>query len=186
MTANRVFGMAKRFSYEIHSPPTIIKLVNVYINPLLEYCSAVWNCKRNSHIENLESYRRRATRIALNTPYRPNQIGYVPYQQRITTLGLLTQRQRRIISIVLAIIRILKGMSNTDLRRTLVDYCCTHGRTKTQRIFNWPSSTILPTGSPLAIGMRLVNTYHQVINITDNIQTIKIHLRHHMQLNPEH
>lgn len=152
---------------------------------LTRYCNTVWSCERSSYVEKLESYRHRATRIALNTPYRPNQIGYVPYQQRIRTLGLLTQRQRRVISIVLTIIRILKGESNTDLRHTLMEYNRPHGNTRTHRIFNLPRSTIIPIGSPLAIGMRLVNKYRQVINKTDTI-TIKNHLRHHMLLNPEH
>lgn len=185
-SANRVFGMAKRFTYDIHSPYTMIKLVNVYINPLLEYCSAVWNCERSSYIEKLESYRRRATRIALNTPHRPHLVGYIPYQQRIMTLGLLTQRQRRIISIVLTIIRILKGESDTDLRHILAKYQRPRGNTRTYRTFHLPRNTVIPTRSPLSIGMCLVNKYHHVIDITDTTQTIRNRLRHYMLLNPEH
>lgn len=37
-TANRMFGMSRRFAFEIRSPKIILKLLYTYIVPVMEYC----------------------------------------------------------------------------------------------------------------------------------------------------
>lgn len=108
-SAVRIFGMARRFAYEIHSPRTILKLLHVYVVPLIEYCPIVWHQEKTTHITKLEAYLHKATRIALGSAYRPNQPGYLYYEQRIRSLQILTLQQRRVFAIIIAVIKILRG-----------------------------------------------------------------------------
>lgn len=67
MSANRLFGMSRRLSYEIRSPSLIMKLFQTYVTPILEYCPLVWSREKNSQNQQLETHLHRATWIALGS-----------------------------------------------------------------------------------------------------------------------
>lgn len=140
--------------------------------PLIEYCPMVWHQERTSHINRLEKYLHKATRIALGSEYRPPC-----YEQRVRSLNLLTLQQRRIIAILIAVIKILRGESCPGLTRILQRFTRGASSTRTQRVFNIPNANVLPKGSPLQLAMQAINTYHRVINIEEAIPTIRSKLK---------
>lgn len=92
-TANRLMGMAKRFTYEIHSPKTILVLFFTYIVPILDYCAMVWSKLKMRDEKAIEAYLHQTTRIALATAYRPHQPGYLYYGQRLAALKMISMKQ---------------------------------------------------------------------------------------------
>lgn len=119
----------------------------------------------------------RATRIALKAPYRPNQNGYITFEQRISTLNILTLSQRRTIASIVAIMKIVKGITETCLSQSIQQCVRSNYRTRAHRIFNISATTVFPQKSPIHIAMHNVNTHHNVFNVDNSISTIKSKLK---------
>lgn len=175
-TANRLMGMAKRFTYEIHSPRTILILFFTYIVPILEYCVAVW-CKLRTRDEKaIEALLHQATRIALSSAYRPYQPGYLYYGQRIAALKILTLKQRRDIAIMMTAINILKSNDDSPSKQFLQQHLRGEHSTRSNRIFNIGTLSTV-NALPLQLAMQKINTNNTSIDITREPRTIRLSLR---------
>ena len=86
----------------------LTKAFCVYVRPLLEYCSQVWNPHHKYLVENIESVQRRFTK---SIPAVRNH----RYLIRLKILGLPTLERRPIILDLCLMYKILHGFAKTDL-----------------------------------------------------------------------
>ncbi len=76
----------------------------VYVRPLLEYCSTVWNPYRKAHVSMIENVQRKFTRKVLG--FRK-----IPYVERLGSLGLFSLELRRLQNDLCMMFQILSGKS---------------------------------------------------------------------------
>lgn len=106
--------------YDIRYPLVMLKIVNIYITPIVEYCSIIWAQKRITIEKRIEKVWHIASRMALGTPYRQDDVNYINFETRMRTLGQLTFLKRRIISSIIYLGKILKGESKTKLAQQVI------------------------------------------------------------------
>lgn len=176
VTANRLMGMAKRFTYEIHSPKTILALFFTYIVPILEYCAIVWSKIKVKDEKTIEAYLHQATRIALGSAYRPHQPGYLYYGQRLAALKMISMKQRREIAIIMTAINIMKSTEESSLKEFLQQHLRGNHSTRSNRLFNIGTST-RANATPIVTAMLKINENNRHIDITQESRTIKNSLR---------
>lgn len=85
-------------------------------------CSVVWSQDRIIMEGPLERNLHNSTRAQLATPYDNRHVDYIPFDQRMNLLRLLTFRERRIISSILTIIKIMRSDLRTTLSSTIEEY----------------------------------------------------------------
>ena len=99
--ANRTLGMVKHtFSYM--DKEMFLSLYKALIRPLLEYCPQIWNPFLKRDINALESVQRRATKIV-------PELKDLPYEERLSKLGLYPLSERRLRGDMIATFKILNG-----------------------------------------------------------------------------
>lgn len=139
----------------------MIKIINVYITPLIEYGVIVWSQNRITSEKRVERILHGGTRIALNAPYRHDHGNYIDFQQRLRITHMLTYSQRRTITSIIYILKIMQGILETELS-VYVNECChnTRNPTRSPHIFDIKENTI-PRNSPLYIGTSNANRLRQ-------------------------
>ena len=104
--ANRTIGWVARNTLQ-RDPSIICNIYKTIIRPKLEYCVQMWNpvaCHGNwSTILELESIQRRFTRLA-------NNIGTLPYSERLEHMKLTTLGERRIRGDLIETFKVLNGI----------------------------------------------------------------------------
>lgn len=169
--------MATRFVNEIHYPALITRIVNTYIRPVVEYNSIIWNHVRPSIVNKLDEVLHRSTRVALNLPIRPNHPRYVNFETRLARKESLAFRERRIISSILFIIKIIEGVTETDLKEEIVNLLHVTVRiTRNPTLFDvtrWKRHF----NSPLIQILMKMNVLKDYFWINDSIGTTKAKLK---------
>lgn len=172
--AENKFMMGQRFVKDIRCPRVIIKLTNSYIIPIIDYCSLIWN--QGSRLEHLERVIRQATRFALCSAHRPYQRNYIDFDDRRMRLKVMTFEERRKISAILTVLKILRGELNTQLAEKIVAY---HNNVRMEArypaIFQIPRITNHIT--PLYQAMNYANSFRHLIRDEDSIAAIKKKLK---------
>lgn len=159
--ANNVYATGNRFAKEIRQPKIMISITKSFILPIVEFCSVVWSQDRI--IISLEKTLHNSTRAQLATPYDNRHADYITFEQRMNILGLLTYRERRIITSTLTIIKIVRGDLITTLSDTVEEYRHVVLRvTRNANIFDFGWHCELPPSSPLRMGMANVNAHRDV------------------------
>lgn len=173
--SNRISAMSFKFSREINNPSLNIKLIRIYLMPILEYCSILWQPISKTMDSKLERSQRFATRIALHSPYRTDHPMYLSYDQRLCTLDMLTFAERRSIAIVILTKKITYDYLECTLQTQLRN--CLNLRTITRS----PQRFIVPGrlhDGPLKTMMTTTNYFSKITNIeTDSFAQIKAKLR---------
>lgn len=79
----------------LRSLDVLLNIVKIYIVPILEYGQIIWSQNRFGYSEKLERVMSYASRWAMNTPYRSDDLNYMTYSNRLAALGSLTLQDRR-------------------------------------------------------------------------------------------
>lgn len=92
---NQMTGAARRFCNNICSPITMSRIFKIYMQPIMDYASVVWN--QNRIVANFEMTRvlKRITRYALNINYHTLPVNYICYEKRCEILNIDLPEQRR-------------------------------------------------------------------------------------------
>lgn len=174
--SNRLFGILCRFSKEIHYPPIALKILNVYIIPIIEYGSIIWWQKRLGLDKRLEKILHKTTRLVLSTSFRPNQPNYVTFDERLRRLNLITLVECREITSAIFMIKLFKG----ELASTMTDRLenMRHrnlANTRNPLLFDLPRN--VPVRSPLFIGLNQVNQLRNVFSLEESVDAIRKKLK---------
>ena len=86
----------------------LAKAFTIYVRPLLEYCSPVWNPHLKYLIQGIESVQRRFTKAILSLRHQP-------YSARLKILGFRSLEYRRLISDLCFLFKLLNGLVKSDL-----------------------------------------------------------------------
>lgn len=167
--------MGRRFAKDIRCNRLILKIVNTY-TPLIEYGAVIWNQNRVAHSEKLEKILHNATRFALQTPFRPDAIGYTSFDKRLMLCKMQTYAERREIADAIFIIKIMKGKIDTNLHELIMN-------SRYESNFYIRSPPIfairrnLTDSSPLHRCMITINKHRELIQIEQAIETTKQKLK---------
>ena len=104
--ANQVLGQLLR-GCTWRDPENLTKLFKVYVRPHLEYSQASWSPWTQADIQVLEQVQQRFTR-------QVSGMGSLPYEERLTRLGLTTLQARRERGDMVETYKILTGKSDVD------------------------------------------------------------------------
>lgn len=182
--AMRLAGMGNRLAREIHSRGIILKILRVYITPILEYGANIWGDARKTETDKLERILRIISRRALGTPFFHLHINYIPFAHRMARLKLLTFRQRRTINKVVTAHRLLNSDMNDKFTERLKK--CINpqiGRLRNAVCFKVPKR--IPTRSPLANLMLTTNLMKETFSLRKSARTIRSELTE-IYLSTEH
>lgn len=171
MRANRAFGIAYRFQRELHAPKLMSKLMSVYITPIMEYCSIIWARKNITIEDELDKILNRSTMIALRIGGRlhPN---YIESTERLKKLNLISFRHRRIISSVVTIFKIARGLTHSRLVQFVRSHMIVADRsTRSPNCFNITRD--VTQYSPLYMAMEYANRYRHCFDTNDSPIVIK-------------
>ena len=89
--ARRVCGLIIH-SFSNHEPKLLIKAYNVYVLPILMYCSAVWSPRLAKDIDLIEKCQRSFTRRLIRPPSAP-----MDYSCRLKHFNLVSLQSRRLL-----------------------------------------------------------------------------------------
>lgn len=84
---NQMIGAARRMVTELRQPFLIKRIYAVYIQPLADYCSVVWNQNRLTVNNSLTLAHKKVTRIALGVFYGIDPSRYISYEKRCDILA---------------------------------------------------------------------------------------------------
>lgn len=129
-----MIGAAVRFSKQVKCRRIIIKLYNVYMRPILEYCVVFWTCGDKKYIKKLENVYKKITSIATNNPpyWMPT---YKTYAERLHILQATTPNIRNHFLITKLIIQIIKKETETSAREKLINLLNRNQLTRNPNIF---------------------------------------------------
>ena len=104
--ANRMVGMIK-IGFTYLDKDMFMNLYPVLVRPLIEYCVQVWSPHKQKHIDLLEGFQRRATKVV---PGLRN----MTYDERLKELGLLRLEDRRIRGNMIETYKIISGKEDIN------------------------------------------------------------------------
>lgn len=171
-----IYGLGYRFVKEINCPQLILRIFDTYAVPILEYCSLIWNRNLIGVAHQIEQIHHKVTRLALGTPYRTDAIGYKPFPERVRALNRNTLAERRIISSIIYVHKLLNGQIESKLAAYLRTFLVLNIRhTRNPNIFDI-SNREITTNSSLRLAMLQVNTYrnHIAISESENLTKAKM------------
>lgn len=172
-----LYGAAYRFCKEIGCMRLIQKVTSIYILPIIEYASLVWDQHRIGINSDLENVLHKMSRNALNLPYDVRNENYMDFNSRMNLINMLTTKERRIISSILFVLKIQRGELQSDLIQ-IINASQSHNTHHTRRpnLFEI-NQRILPSKSPMYIAMTNCNEFKHTFNVTDSIEVIKTKLK---------
>lgn len=173
--------MGFRFFRDLRAPSLMIKIVNTYITPLIEFNSIIWNQSRVALNDKLDTFLHKSTRQLLATAYRPHQPGYVEFEQRLLQIHLLTYDERRSIAAAIFILKIYKGCLQSTYSQKIIS-------SKFENTVNLRSPQLfridrkIPLNSPLYNCLVAINEFSNTINIDDSIDISKRKMKEYYHL----
>lgn len=176
---SKAYGAAYRFALDLGSRRMLLVIFNIYIRPILEYAAVIWTGKSITRDGKLEETLRKATRYALAAPHRPNQVGYMTYENRLLQLEQLSLRTRRTIALVITIEKIRTGKLLVTFRNDVLEsylqfprsnrLCLRYNINNNRKLF--------VRDSPIYDAMIETNSLRYQFGTTDSIETIKRKLK---------
>ena len=127
--ANQTLGFLKR-NLKVSSRIIKERAYKAFVRPVLEYASSVWDPTSQKHIDMLESVQRRAARFVLNRYQRTSSVS-----QMIKTLGWQSLQQRRKISRLSMLYKIINNISHCPLIKSKLVPLPTRSRRSHSRQF---------------------------------------------------
>lgn len=180
--ANGLFGAGRRFTRDLRCPYLLTKVIQSYVTPILEYGASIWHDRNNERTNNMEKILHIASRNILRTGYRPIDDNYIPFDERLRRLEWLKFEERRIIGIILNIIKIENGDLQTELSSFIERHRIRRTGRRTYNIF-YLQHDEAQSKNPIINGMRLVNRFKDVIDMSASVATnknaLKTYFRNH-------
>lgn len=169
--ANCLYGVGYRFARDILYPAIILKIISVYITPIIEYCSIVWSQKRllsKRRLERVRASLRNKAGTGNSISSRPRKLHRL--SPAIKNVGY-TYIRRRKRSAIIYIIKILQGYLDTELS-VIVNHCrhISQHRTRTTNIFDH-SRRLMSAYSPLFIALTYTNEFRHYFHIDESAQS---------------
>lgn len=119
-----VLGMIKRWTKEFNDPHIAKCLYTSLVRSILEYGSPVWSPFYACHVNRLESVQRQFLLFALSTLNWENRLALPKYEHRLLLLDLNTLSDRRIISNVMFMCKLLNGNINYSVLLNYINVKC--------------------------------------------------------------
>lgn len=136
-----------------------IKINQTYLKPIIEYASTIWNQDRRALNSKLEKSLHSATSTALRTSYRNDYPNYVPFNERMNMLDLLTFKDRRVIAAIKLAKTIIQNQSDLPIFAYLKSCINLQTRTRASNTFTIPRN--LQTNSANYGHKEWQHTYHK-------------------------
>lgn len=143
----------------------------------MEYAAIIWTGKSVTRDNRLEDPLRKATRYVLAAPYRPNQDGYVTYENRLMELEQLSLRTRRTIALVVTIEKIRTGKLLVSFRQNVLEAYLQFPRSNRLCLRYNINRRIFVMDSPIYDAMVETNSLRYQFSTDDSIETIKRKLK---------
>lgn len=89
------------------------KYIYVYINPVMHYCSNLWSPANQTQEKLLSRNIRTTTRMLLRSPRNVNDTNYISFDDRLRWLQILSDKNKRVISLILLTRKLYKGEIDT-------------------------------------------------------------------------
>lgn len=176
--ASQMIGAARRFVTGLNNSGLITRIYSIYIQPVLGYCSVIWNQNRITVNNILNLLHKKVTRIALNVYYTMEPERYIVYNKRCEILAQDGPLIRRTTQAAMIFIRVVKGEMNLTFGRTFTEHINHNRDVRNFHLIKRADSNI-PAKSPAAIILASARSYEGVIDLSLETSTIrsKIKLR---------
>lgn len=138
--ASSRLGMIKRWTRELNDPFVAKCLYVSLVRSILEYASPVWNPFYDSHINKLESVQRQFLLFALSTFNWGNRWELPKYEHRLLLLDMNTLYDRRTLSNLTLMGKILNGQIDCSFLLSKLDFKCPIRRIRSYQFLNVNSS----------------------------------------------
>lgn len=167
---NQMTGAARRFCNGIKSPITICRIYKIYMQPIIDYASQVWNQNRIGINNQINTIVKRITRYALNISYKTHPSNYICYELRCHILNITLPEHRRQKQAAILGIKIIKQETRTSLRDTIMPFLAENPiRNRIFRPFY-----VINQKSPIFFLMNNIKLYEQHIKINEATSTTKL------------
>lgn len=146
-----MIGAARRFVNGINYPMLITKIYRIYIQPVIQYCSVVWNQNRLTANNVLTLAHKKITRIALNIYHTMDPAKYINYEKRCEILNQDNPSIRRTTQAATLCVKILKCEAILSFSNLIIDHFNINTEARIYHLFTSISREI-PPKSPVAYG----------------------------------
>lgn len=183
-----MYGAAYRFAKEIKHFRMVMRIIQIYVQPIVEYASIVWDQDRIGHNTRLEKILHMASRTSLGAPFDVRHQSYINFNQRMAKLKALTFGARRVISSIITLIKIMRGTLASQSLTNIINEC-RHIPTRVLRsttTFDQQKIRKLAIKHPIAITLLRFNKFQHLFSEDDSIKTIRKKLDEYLlKNNPE-
>lgn len=168
---NQMIGAARRLVTDLKMPMLIRRIYAVYIQPIAEYCSVIWNQNRITMNAPLSLLHKKVTRIALNIFYGMNPSHYIEYNQRCEILNQDGPTIRRSTQAAMLCVKILKGDITLSFSGSMINHINMIQDARINHLLLRTDRNI-PPKSPVALMLAAASKYEAVINLQLTTKTI--------------
>lgn len=173
---SQMTGAARRFCLDIKSNITINRIFNIYMQPIVDYGSIVWNQRRIVTNLQITLVIKRITRFAFNITYLTRSADYICFEKRCELLNIDLPDVRLRKQAAIFGLRILKGESFTYLKELFEGYLNNlPSITRRRNIFS--SFNDIHRKSPAFFIMDSIRHYQEVIDLNLSTSTNKARIK---------
>lgn len=169
---NQMIGAARRMVTDLKQPMLMSRIYSVYIQPIAEYCSIIWDQDRRVMNSPITLAHKKATRIALGVHQFMPLNRYISYDQRCDILAQDSPATRRITQAALLGIKSLKGIINPSFNAIIWNHVSNN---RDARIWHFllRIDNNIPNKSPLYFMLKALTKYENAISLELSIHTNK-------------
>lgn len=119
---NQMTGAARRFCNDIKSPITMSKIFKIYMQPVIDYGSLIWNQNRIGINTQITLAVKRATRYALNISHFTSPSHYICFEMRCDILDIDLPDTRRRTQAAIFGLKLLKEESRSPIKEVIMPF----------------------------------------------------------------
>lgn len=169
--ASQMIGAARRFVVGINKPYLISRIYAIYIQPILEYCSLVWNQNRITANNALNLLHKKVTRIALGVYYTMDPNRYIVYNKRCEILEQDGPQIRRATQAAILFVKIAKNEISLSFGEMVRSHLNQNINVRNFHLISRTDASI-PVKSPIAIILAAARSYERAINLNYETSTV--------------
>lgn len=170
--ASQMIGAARRFVTGLNNTGLMTRIYAIYIQPVLEYCSVIWNQNRLTVNNSMNLLHKKITRISLNVYFTMDPDRYIVYNKRCLILSQDGPQIRRAAQAAIIFVKIAKGEMSISFGQTLLNHI---NHNSNVRIFHpvRRADSSIPAKSPLAVILASARIYEGVLDLSLETSTIR-------------
>lgn len=173
---NQMIGAARRMVTELKQPMLIRRIYSVYIQPLADYCSVVWNQNRITYNNPITLAHKKITRIALNVFHGMDPRRHIAYEKRCEILNQDGPAIRRSTQAAVLCIKILKREVELSCSEIIIGHLNMNTDARIRHLLIRTDKRI-PPKSPVAMLLAAAGAYESVINLKLTTNTISTKIK---------